>query len=80
MTDLKEKLYQMFILGVGKQTKQALTTGLGGVIFFTKDIRDAQQFKNLITELKSRVIFYRFVFNNMKDDAFEVAYRSMVSK
>ena len=53
MANLKEKLYQMFILGVGEQTKQALTAGLGGVIFFTKDIQNPQQFKNLISELKN---------------------------
>ena len=53
MTDLKEKLYQMFILGVGEKTKQALESGLGGVIFFTKDIQTPEQFKKLIFELKS---------------------------
>ena len=53
MTDLKEKLYQMFILGVGEETEQALKNGLGGVIFFTKDILTPEQFKKLISELKS---------------------------
>ena len=54
MADLKEKLYQMFILGVGEETKLALQKGLGGVIFFTKDIQSTEQFKALISDLKQR--------------------------
>jgi len=51
---LKEKLYQMFILGLeGGLYKSALEKGLGGVIFFTKDIQSAGQFKNLISDIKS---------------------------
>ena len=54
MAELKEKLYQMFILGLdGGGYKQALHQGLGGVIFFTKDIQSKNQFKNLISEIKS---------------------------
>lgn len=53
MAELKEKLYQMFILGMGEYTKQALKNGLGGVIFFTKDILSAKQFSDLTAELKS---------------------------
>ena len=54
MAELKEKLYQMFILGLdGGGYKQALHQGLGGVIFFTKDIQSQNQFKNLISEIKS---------------------------
>ena len=53
MNDLKEKLYQMFILGLeGEGYKTALTKGLGGVIFFTKDIISKSQFKSLITDIK----------------------------
>ena len=52
MSELREKLYQMFILGVGDKTKEALQNGLGGVIFFTKDIHTAEQFKKLTSELK----------------------------
>ena len=38
--DLKTKLYQMFILGTeGEGYVQALEKGLGGMIFFTKDIK-----------------------------------------
>ena len=53
MIDLRKKLYQMFILGLeGDRYKKALQEGLGGVIFFTKDIQSAKQFKNLISEIK----------------------------
>lgn len=52
--DLKTKLYQMFILGLdGEGYKDALSKGLGGIIFFTKDISSAEQFKLLTSELKS---------------------------
>lgn len=54
MTSLKEKLYQMFILGTeGDYLNKALENGLGGVIFFTKDIKTPAQFKNLTDEIKS---------------------------
>ena len=55
MVDLKEKLYQMFILGTeGGNLDEALKNGLGGVIFFTKDIPSAEQFKTLITDIKQK--------------------------
>ena len=54
MTDLKTKLYQMFILGTdGDGYKKALSNGLGGMIFFTKDIQTPNQFKTLINDIKS---------------------------
>lgn len=57
MTDLaslKTKLYQMFILGTdGNGYKEALSKGLGGIIFFTKDINSPEQFKSLIKEIKA---------------------------
>lgn len=54
MTDLKTKLYQMFILGTdGDGYKKALSNGLGGMIFFTKDIQAPNQFKTLINDIKS---------------------------
>lgn len=54
MTTLKEKLYQMFILGTeGGGYLEGLKHGLGGVIFFTKDIQTTEQFKTLIKEIKS---------------------------
>lgn len=54
MTDLREKLNQMFILGThGEGYKNLLQKGLGGVIFFTKDIQTPSQFKSLISEIKA---------------------------
>lgn len=53
MVELREKIYQMFILGTnGGGYKKALKLGLGGIIFFKDDILSAEQFKNLITEIK----------------------------
>ncbi len=55
MVDLKEKLYQMFILGTeGGYLDEALKNGIGGVIFFTKDIQSNEQFKTLITDIKQK--------------------------
>ena len=46
--DIREKLYQMFILGLdGNGYKEALTKSLGGIIFFTKDIQTPEQFKKI---------------------------------
>ena len=51
--DLREKLYQMFILGTdGGGYKTALQNNLGGIIFFTHDIKSSEQFKSLIKECK----------------------------
>jgi beta-N-acetylhexosaminidase len=53
MSNLKEKLYQMFIIGTeGGNYEQALKYGLGGIIFFTKDIKSVEQFKVLISKIK----------------------------
>ena len=53
--NLRQKLYQMFILGLdGGGYKKALAEGLGGVIFFTKDIHSSMQFKSLTEEIKQR--------------------------
>ncbi len=52
--DLKQKLYRMFILGTdGDGYKEALKNGLGGIIFFTHDIKNTLQFKSLINDIKS---------------------------
>lgn len=52
--NIKEKVYQMFILGTdGDGYKKALNDGLGGIIFFTHDIQTPEQFKTLIKECKS---------------------------
>ena len=53
--DIKEKLYQMFILGLdGDGYRTALENSLGGVIFFTRDIQTSEQFRNLCNEIKSQ--------------------------
>lgn len=53
--ELKSKLYQMFILGIDpKNTPLALLEGLGGVIFFTKDIKSTDGFKFLIEDLDKK--------------------------
>jgi beta-N-acetylhexosaminidase len=58
---LMEKLvYQMFILGC-QNLDLALQKGLGGVIFFTKDIKDENQFKTLIKDIKSKSIIPPFL-------------------
>ena len=52
--NIKEKVYQMFILGTdGNGYKKALNNGVGGIIFFTHDIQTPEQFKTLIKECKS---------------------------
>lgn len=60
--DLKTKLYQMFILGTeGDGYIQALEKGLGGMIFFTKDIQSKDQFKNLVSDIKSKALIPPFL-------------------
>lgn len=60
--NIKQKLYQMFILGTeGEGYKQALKNGLGGLIFFTKDIQTAAQFKNLIHEINELALIPPFL-------------------
>lgn len=57
--DLKTKLYQMFILGLsGDGYKQALSKGLGGIIFFSDDIKSEKQFKILVEQIKQSSIIY----------------------
>lgn len=60
--DIKEKLYQMFILGTtGNGYKNALQNGLGGVIFFTNDILNIEQFKQLIDKCKENSLIPPFL-------------------
>ena len=60
--DLKTKLYQMFILGTeGDGYIQALEKGLGGMIFFTKDIHTKDQLKNLVSDIKSKALIPPFL-------------------
>lgn len=56
---MKSLVYQMFILGCGNLDR-ALANGLGGVIFFTKDIQSEIQFKELIKDLKSKALISPF--------------------
>ena len=60
--DIKTKLYQMFILGTdGDCYKNALKNGLGGMIFFSKDIHTPEQFKQLISDIKQATIITPFL-------------------
>lgn len=60
--NLKQKLYQMFILGTdGCGYKEALQNGLGGIIFFTHDIKTPEQFKALIQECKKYAVIPPFL-------------------
>ncbi len=62
VVDLKTKLYQMFILGLkGGGYEFALKQGLGGVIFFTDDIKSALQFKSLTEQIKSQSLIEPFL-------------------
>ena len=51
---MKKLVYQMFILGTGLELDCALQKGLGGVIFFTSDIKSKDQFTSLVEEIKSK--------------------------
>ncbi len=57
---MEKLIYQMFILGCGN-LDEALTKGLGGVIFFTKDIQGEKSFKKLITDIKSKALIPPFL-------------------
>lgn len=61
MIMLMEKyVYQMFILGAGNLDR-ALALGLGGVIFFTKDIMSEKQLKKDILEIKKKALIPPFI-------------------
>ena len=60
--DLRTKLYQMFILGLdGGGYHQALKDGLGGIIFFTKDIQTPEQFKKLTADIRQEAKIHPFL-------------------
>ena len=60
--DIKTKLYQMFILGtVGGGYADALKNGLGGIIFFTNDIQNADEFRTLIKNIKTEALIPPFL-------------------
>lgn len=57
--EIKSKLYQMFIMGLEGENlydnpnlADALRNNLGGVIFFTQNIKTKEQFKKLIKDIK----------------------------
>lgn len=59
--EIKNKIYQMFILGLEGETlannsnlTDALNNNLGGVIFFTQNIKTIDQFKKLIKDIKNK--------------------------
>lgn len=53
--ELIDKVYSMFIIGTeGEGYQKALSHPLGGLIFFTKDIKSTEQFKNLIQNIKAQ--------------------------
>ena len=60
---MEKLIYQMFICGTGggKYLDEALNRGLGGVIFFTRDIQSKEQFKNLIKQIISKSIVFPFL-------------------
>lgn len=64
----KNKIYQMFILGMEGETLDtnrnlvnALADGLGGVIFFTKNIKTSEQFRKLIQDIKKEAEIVPFL-------------------
>ena len=62
MVDIRTKVYQMFILGTdGDCWKEALRNGLGGMIFFTKDIQSVEQFRVLTLECKNLALIPPFL-------------------
>lgn len=62
MTGLREKVYQMFILGTeGGGYEDALRSGLGGMIFFTKDIVSPEQIKNVTDKCRKLALIPPFL-------------------
>lgn len=51
----------MFILGTGEYLDKALKLGLGGVIFFTRDINSKQQFITLVKSIVKDALIYPFL-------------------
>ena len=57
---MEKHVYQMFILGV-QNIDEALKKGLGGVIFFSKDIQSEKSLKENIAKIKSNSIYPPFI-------------------
>ena len=58
---MEKLIYQMFICGTGECLDEALSIGLGGVIFFTRDIQSNEQFQNLIKQINGKSIIPPFL-------------------
>ena len=61
---MEKFVYQMFIIGTGganNNLEQALSKGLGGVIYFTRDIETREQFKDLISLHKNQALIPPFL-------------------
>lgn len=58
---MEKLVYQMFIIGTGEALDESLKKGLGGVIFFTKDIQSREQFKSLVRNIKSKSLIPPFL-------------------
>jgi beta-glucosidase-like glycosyl hydrolase len=57
---MEKYVYQMFILGLGNHG-EALNRGLGGVIFFTKDINSEAQLISEIKQIKGHALIPPFI-------------------
>ena len=57
---MKKLVYQMFILGLDNIV-EPLQKGLGGVIFFTKDITSEKDLASKINEIKSKSLIPPFI-------------------
>lgn len=57
---MENLIWQMFILGC-ENLDFALKKGLGGVIFFTKDIQSESQLKKMLQEIKTKAIIPPFL-------------------
>lgn len=58
---MEKLIFQKFIFGTGEYLDKALSKGLGGVIFFTRDIESDEQFKKLISDIKSKAAIPPFL-------------------
>lgn len=58
---MEKLVYQMFILGTGEYLGKALSKGLGGVIFFTRDINSKEQFQTLIQDIVKKSLISPFL-------------------
>lgn len=66
MSNLKEKVYQVFITGFEGENPtpkllEILENGLGGVIFFTQNIKTSEQIQNATNLIKEKSIYTPFL-------------------